>query len=276
MRDQPQRFLHAVGLRQHVHQALQGGKVVLVARQHAAEDFLRLGVLAALGQHAAQRDFGRPIVLRQFDGLFQLLLCLFQFAGFAGAFGAGVERPVPGDAQHLLPAAARARLPRGAREEFHGFVGTLLLEAQDAHATQRVGVVGIGLEQGGEVRFGAVEVAAFQFLECAAQLRVLRRGRGGAGRGASSGPACAAVLLADLGVVRMGLQVGFEQGSVGGAGITVPGQRRPPAFVGVAADVLARRQPGQAADAFGPGAFLAGQQFGQRERDLDVVGAFAL
>ena len=276
----------ALGIAEPVDQALAFAQLA-VLRQHADQPAQRIGVAGIQAQGLAIGGFGaveltlgglqvgqadRPLHLARVhrDGALQQLAGVLRIAGVAGGIGLVQQHPVAVALQGALPAAAVATAD-GLLEQCIGVAQAALALAHDAQPAEGVGILRLLAQTGLERLLGLGQVVGVQRLEAAHQVAVLALdGAGLAGTGT------ALELVADLFVVRVGLEVGIEQRHLGGARRTQPGQALAPALDRFTADhrvVGIGRQP---ANALHPRAFVAQQQLGQVELDLGVVRRLAL
>ena len=267
-----QGFIALAALEQNIDQPFQRLRIVTALAQYLTIVALCIIELTLPGLDISQGKAGVRPVRGQAQGLADQGLCLGCLA-----FGLGVPsllqcKPVADFLQSCLPLAA-VTLSCGLTQEFFRFVQSVLLLADNPKATQRVSILGPGVQARLKSLFGRDLVTFFECLEAARHFS----GRLPALVVCRAQPLLALVhLRADFQVIRMSLEVGLEQRQLRGIGRADPGQRQAPAFVCITGDVGTLGQPGQGADALGTAVFMAYQMLGVKQRDDRVVRHFAL
>ena len=161
---QLQRFGCLVVLRQHTDQTADRVRVVLLACQDAAVGGLGLVVVAGFHQQISQSVLRRHFARVQANRLLQERARSGTVVGFAGLLRLVHQGPVTGAFKSLFPARG-GTATAGPLQVVARLGKFFLAQPQDAHAAQRVVVVGARLQHAVKSRFGRFQVAVVQRLE---------------------------------------------------------------------------------------------------------------
>ncbi|MNF59231.1 hypothetical protein D3C84_408140 [compost metagenome] len=251
-------------LRQHGDQPQQGRRVVIVQGQCLT--IARLGIvqLVLLRLHTTQSDIAFDLSRLTGDGLLQQAARPHQVMVGFGFVSLAQQIPVAIALQRRLPARVAATAG-GTLEQFIGVAQAALTLTNDPQTAQRVGVLRLFFESCQKGLLGDIQLVVLKRLETACQVRILL--------GSHGSRATAVHLRANLGVIRIGLEVLLKQRDLRRSWRTQPHQTLAPTFGSLTTQLGQGRQLTQATNTVGTGRLVAQQQLGQHQFDLGVVRA---